>query len=100
MVPFCPQLACPQARLAIKPIRDVSHEIFGIANHQEDSERAAFLRPLSQLIEGRVVGSSPAFEGWFAWGSGRFCELSETVTQLASIRLHTYSSLKSVVQSQ
>ncbi len=49
---------------------------------------SAFLRQRSQLIKGRAIGSSPAVEGWSAWGNGRFCELSQTVTQLASIRLH------------
>ena len=98
MIPISAQLACPQARLPIKPVRDVSHEVFGVANHKEHPERAAFLGPLTQLIKGRAVGSSPAFECWSAWG--RFCERSETVTQLASIRLHTQFNLKSVVQSQ
>ncbi|KAA6420014.1 MAG: hypothetical protein FRX49_10036 [Trebouxia sp. A1-2] len=65
MIPFSAQLACPQARFPIKPIRDVSHEVFGVANHKEHSERAAFLGPLTQLIEGRAFGSCPAFEGWF-----------------------------------
>ena len=99
MVPFSSQLARPQAQLPIKPIRDVSHEVLGVANHKEHSERAAFLGPLTQLIKGRAVGSSPAFEGWSAWGNGGFCELSKTVTQLASIRLHAYFKLKSVVQT-